>query len=99
MITDQNLPDGWIASSESEPFDQMMDREFESVLFEHENGDAEIRINEVQEPKDFEGWGYQVTVEHGLNDDSGTSEEKLGVFEDLDEARATAIDQMDEFEP
>lgn len=95
MITDQNLPDGWVASSESEEYDQMMDREFESVVFEREDGEVEVRINEVQEPKDFEGWGYQVVVEHGTEDDDDTSEAKLGIFEDLDEARETAINHME----
>lgn len=95
MITDQNLPEGWVAGSEREEYDQVMDREFESVLFEREDGDAKVRINEVQEPKDFEGWGYQVVVDHDTDDDNGPHEEKLGIFEDIDQARETAIDHME----
>lgn len=94
MITDENLPEGWTAASERTQYDEVMDREFESRRYGHESGDVSVSINEVQEPEEFEGWGYQVTVEHDSAEDPRT--ERLGLFEDLAGAREVAIDYMAE---
>lgn len=91
MITDEQLPDGWVAESSRDEYDEMMEREYQSRRYAHESGEATVFINDVQEPKEFEGWGYQVVVERetdGPGDD-------LGLFDDLDAAREAAIDYME----
>lgn len=88
MITDENLPAGWTASSRRESFDEMMQRAYESVRFEREDDGAVLRIHEVEEPDDFGGWGFLVTV------DRNARETELGVFEDLDQARHRAMEYM-----
>lgn len=95
MISDQNLPDGWQAGSRTAEYDRVMDREFESVRYDREDGEAVVRINEVQEPKDFEGWAYQVVVEYEAASGADTAEEDLGLFESLESARQAALDFMD----
>ncbi|MFB6254409.1 MAG: hypothetical protein ABEI06_07360, partial [Halobacteriaceae archaeon] len=54
-----------------------------------------VHIHEVQEPKDFEGWGYQVLVEEPRSDKSTTREEELGIYEDLNTARNKAFEYME----
>lgn len=92
MITDEQLPDGWEAESARDEYDEMMEREYQSRRYEHESGEARVSINDVQEPKEFEGWGYQVVAEHEFD---GGGREELGLFEDLDAAREAAIDYME----
>lgn len=96
MITDDNLPDEWTAASARTEYDELMDREYESRLYEHETGNATVSINEVQEPNEFEGWGYRVIGEVDA-DDSG-HEEKVGLYEDLDDAREGAREYMRDYE-
>lgn len=94
MITDENLPAGWTAQSQRNEYDDLMDREFQRVTYQHASGEASVSIVEVQEPKDFEGWGYQVTAEGRAAGESTTSEKTLGIFEDLDDARTEALAYM-----
>lgn len=94
MITDENLPDGWVAVSRRTEYDQWMDREMDSVTFATEDETRAVRINEVEEPKEFEGWGYQVSVDRGRTADTTGKTEDLGVFEDLDEAGSAALGYM-----
>lgn len=91
MITDENLPDGWTSATERTETDDVMQREFESKRYEHEKRGETVFINEVQEPKDLEGWGYQVVVEDPAGD---AAEKQLDVVEALDEARDVALEYM-----
>lgn len=92
MITDENLADGWEAATAREEDDGMMGREFESREYEHQGDDELVRIVEVQEPEDFEGWGYEVVAEHGADD---PAREELGLYERLEDAREAAVEHMD----
>lgn len=96
MITDENLPDGWTAASARSEYDELVDREYESRRYAHESGDASVSINEVQEPEEFEGWGYQVVGE--VDPVEAGQEETVGLFEDLDAAREAAVAYMADFE-
>lgn len=96
MITDENLPDGWIASSARTEYDRTVDREYETIQFDHESGEATVYVHEVQEPKEFAGWGYQVVGE--VHSGESVREVERGPFEDQNAAREAALEFMTEYE-
>lgn len=93
MITDEDLPEGWSAGTERTVHDEQMDRTYETRRYDRADGDAAVRIVEVQAPKDFGGWGFSVTLDR----DVGSEGLERGPFETLDAAREAAIEAMSEY--
>lgn len=102
MLSDEDLPESWIAAHSEEEYDPMQGREYEFELYDDRETGTAVRINEVEGHKieghhDFGGWGYQVLVEYGPRD-SRKGEDELDIVEDLDEAHEVALEYMQEYE-
>lgn len=94
MITDENLPDGWTATSADTESDELMDHDYETREYEHESGTVRVNVTEIKEPDEFDHWAYQVS---SVVEAAGAGEE-LGPFEDLESAREAAIEYMRDYE-
>jgi len=82
------LPSGWAQTVDRTEYDRFMDREYTTVVFEHETTGQRVIVSEVQEPNSFGGWGYLVHV-------SDPAHGQLGLVEDLDTAVGLAEDFME----
>ena len=85
MSSKQELPADWVVESEQTTYDSMMDREYTTVIYRQADTGMTVRINEVLEAR-ANAWGYYVH-HSGQNGD-------LGIDEDLDAAKQTALTFM-----
>lgn len=80
-------PNEWMLDFERTVFDSFMNREYTRLRYIHPSTDQAIRINEVQEPDRFGGWGFLVWIR-------GSEEGELGLVGDIETAKELAFGFM-----
>jgi hypothetical protein len=81
------LPGDWEQTREQSRYDSFMDREYTTLVFTQSATGQDIIINDVQEPNNFEGWGYLVHV-------TDPAHGEIALVDDLQTAREVAHDFM-----
>jgi hypothetical protein len=90
MAVTKSIPTDWRLVDERTVYDTT-NQAHTSVLYAHDERNQRVRINRVQEPNKFGGWGFLVwTV--------GEHSDELGIVEDLDGAKELAREFMRTFD-
>ncbi|MFO7925499.1 MAG: hypothetical protein ACQET5_08465 [Halobacteriota archaeon] len=86
MISEQNLPTGWVLETERTTHDEFMGREYTTVLYRQEHTRSTVYLNEVIDGENV--WKYN--VHHSGHDGD------LGTAADLETAKQMAFAFMNE---
>ncbi|WP_254544973.1 hypothetical protein [Halomarina pelagica] len=90
MAIAETLPKNWHLEEEGVSYHGFIDQEYPRVVYSYDGGNLLVRINRVQEPNKFGGWGYLVWT-------AGEHSEELGIVEEFDDAKQLALEFMREY--